>query len=251
MVQSPACSRRSCGRNCAISAAPCGRVHDFEMELRGVEAALLVGDHGDRRVGRGADRGKAGRQLGDAVAVAHPHRIALADLPDAVGAAPTASSPRPRRGRIRDGGRPRPCRRAGAPWPARRSRCRAPARRPRRSPSARSGASFVEHRGRTAGEDDRLSAASRGKRGFGLLERHDLAIDLLLAHPPRDELGDLRAEIDDEDFVVRGDWAYDAAVIGAGQERGVQSIMPNGAARRQKTRRCRSGAASSASPRPT
>src|SRR6185312_1899541 len=35
-----------------------------------------------------------------------------------------------------------------------------------------------------------------------LLERHDLRIDLLLPHPPRDELGDLGAEIDDQDFVV-------------------------------------------------
>ena len=35
------------------------RVHDFEMELGGVEFALVVGDHGDRRIGRGADGGKA------------------------------------------------------------------------------------------------------------------------------------------------------------------------------------------------
>ena len=35
------------------------RVHDLEMELRGVEFARLVGDHGDRRVGRGADHAEA------------------------------------------------------------------------------------------------------------------------------------------------------------------------------------------------
>ena len=61
------------------------RMHDFEMELRRVEFALVVGDHGDRRIGRGAGGDKAVRQLGDAVAMAHPDRIALADLPDAVG----------------------------------------------------------------------------------------------------------------------------------------------------------------------
>ena len=38
------------------------RVHHFEMELGGVELALLVGDHGDRRVRRGADHAKALRQ---------------------------------------------------------------------------------------------------------------------------------------------------------------------------------------------
>ena len=36
----------------------------------------------------------------------------------------------------------------------------------------------------------------------GLLERHDLGIDPILAHAPGDELGHLGAEIDDEDLVV-------------------------------------------------
>ena len=35
------------------------RVHDFEMELGGVEFALLVGDHRDRRIRRGGDDAKA------------------------------------------------------------------------------------------------------------------------------------------------------------------------------------------------
>ena len=57
------------------------RVHDLEVELGGVELARLVGDHGDRRVRRGADHAEALRRLGHAVAVAHPHRIALALAP--------------------------------------------------------------------------------------------------------------------------------------------------------------------------
>ena len=36
-------------------------VYDFEMELRGVEFSLVVGDHGDRRIRRRAGRGKAFR----------------------------------------------------------------------------------------------------------------------------------------------------------------------------------------------
>src|SRR5580700_5232512 len=55
------------------------------MELRGVELALLVSDDSDRRVGRGADGGETFRQLRNAVAVTHPHRVALADFPDAIG----------------------------------------------------------------------------------------------------------------------------------------------------------------------
>ncbi len=113
------------------------RVHDFEMELGGVEFALVVGDHGDRRVGGGADDIEAFRQRRDAVAVAHPHRIFLADFPDAV---------EQRAGRRHlDLGAAEFAMMAGLdlaaelvpPWPVRRSRCRAPARPTDRSPSAR------------------------------------------------------------------------------------------------------------------
>ena len=38
---------------------------------------------------------------------------------------------------------------------------------------------------------------------FGLLERHDLGIDALLAHPARDQLRHLAAEIDDQNLVMR------------------------------------------------
>src|SRR5262245_11929040 len=60
------------------------RVHHFEMELRRVAFARLVGDHRDWRVRRRRDRAETRRQFGDAVAVAHPDRIFLALLPDAV-----------------------------------------------------------------------------------------------------------------------------------------------------------------------
>jgi hypothetical protein len=53
----------------------------------------------------------------------------------------------------------------------------------------------------TAGQDDAFRP-HLAERAFGVLERHDLAIDLLLAHAPRDQLRDLRAEIDDENLVV-------------------------------------------------
>jgi hypothetical protein len=59
-------------------------VHDLEVELGGVELAPLVRDHGDRRVRRGADHAEALGQPGDAVAVAHPDRVALALAPHAL-----------------------------------------------------------------------------------------------------------------------------------------------------------------------
>ena len=61
-----------------------GRMHDFEVELHAVEAALFVGDAGVGRVLGLADDLKAGRQARHAVAVAHPDLMAPADRPDPV-----------------------------------------------------------------------------------------------------------------------------------------------------------------------
>ena len=65
----------------------------------------------------------------------------------------------------------------------------------------RAGAALVGHRGRAAGEDHRLGPQRR-EGALGALERRDLAIDPRLAHPPGDELGHLRAEVDDQQLVV-------------------------------------------------
>ena len=62
----------------------------------------------------------------------------------------------------------------------------------------------IEHRGRPAREDHALRP-HRPERLVRLLERHDLAIDLVLADPSGDELGHLRAEIDDQDGVAVGE----------------------------------------------
>src|SRR5690349_7981243 len=198
-------------------------VHDFEMKLRGVEFARFVGDHGDRRVGRGADRGKSRRRPGDAVAMAHPYRIALTHVPDAVGqwrgfrqfnfgAAEFAMMSaldlaaellRHRLFAVTDAEH----RHAGfinGHWGERRI--------------------LVEHRRRPAGENDRLRLQG-GERVFGLLKRRDLAINLLFAHAPRDQLGDLRAEIDDENLVVgRHGGFYTLIALSASGISGAQAL---------------------------
>src|SRR6476660_8323507 len=58
------------------------------------------------------------------------------------------------------------------------------------------------HRFRTAGEDHRFRLHFP-EGGFGLLERHDLGIDALLAHAARDQLRHLTAEIDNQNLVMR------------------------------------------------
>ena len=123
----------------ASSCAPVGRVHDLGVELHAVEAARVVGDHGDRARRRWWPTTlEALRQADDPVAVAHPHLVALARLPEAVEerAARSVTSSEGA-AELAVLGRPRPCRRAGRTWPAGRSRCRAPARRARRRCRAR------------------------------------------------------------------------------------------------------------------
>src|SRR5262249_28323706 len=63
---------------------------------------------------------------------------------------------------------------------------------------------FFVHRRRPTGEDDGLGL-QLAAGGLGLLVGHEPAIGPLLARAPRDELRPLRAEVDDQDFVVHTD----------------------------------------------
>ncbi len=61
---------------------------------------------------------------------------------------------------------------------------------------------FFVYRSGAAGEDHGLGlVAFQG--GFGAVEGNDLAVDARLAHAPGDQLRDLGAEIDDQNLVVR------------------------------------------------
>ena len=171
---------------------------------------MAIGELGECRA-----RLKPSRQFGHAVAVAHPDRIFLALLPDAFedravgdhfhfGAAEFAMMPA-----------------LDFAAELRRHRLLAVADAEHRHAGVidrlgRERRVLVEHRSRPARQDHRLRL-HRAEGFLRLLERHDLAIDLFLAHPARDQLGDLRAEIDDQDFVVQGFvLAGGAAASGAG-----------------------------------
>ena len=177
-------------------------VHHLGMELHRVEVARLVGDRGEGCVVRAADDLEARRQPRHPVAMAHPDRIALAFSPHALeqralgddldlGAAELAVmaaldlAAELRRHRLL----------AIADAEHRHAGAEDVLRRPRRD--------RLGHRGRPAGEDHALRL-HLAEGLLGRLERHDLGIDPLLPHPPRDELRHLRAEIDDEDLVVVG-----------------------------------------------
>ena len=173
------------------------RVHDFGMELHAVDAPGVVGDRGERRGVRRRDHAKPGRQSYDLVAVAHPHLLARAGLEHAFeqravplhvdeGAAELAvmadldlaaelgadgllavADAEDRNFQLEHrGGR---ARRLG-----------------------------LGGRGRPAGENDRLRRERPDRGGIGGA-RQDLRIHAGLAHPPRDQLGELGAEVEDQD----------------------------------------------------
>ena len=176
-------------------------MHHLGMEHQPVISALLVLDHRERRIRGCTGDGKARRHLGDAVAMAHPDRMFFADAPGGIeqpalgpnleiGAAEFAVvATLDLAAELRGHGHL-----AVADAEHGNAGIEDQLRRARRA--------FLMHRIRAAGEDHRLRL-HRPEGGLRLLERHDLGIDPLLAHPPRDQLGDLAAEIDDQNLVMR------------------------------------------------
>ena len=178
-----------------------GRVHHFGVEHQPVISALLVLDHRERRIRRGAGHHKARRHFGDAVAMAHPHLVFAAPVPGGVeqpavalhldiGTAELAVVPAldlaaelGGHGHL-----------AVADAEHGHAGIEDFLRRARR-------ALFV-HRLRAAGEDHRFRL-HLVEGGFRLLERDDFGIDALLAHPARDQLRHLTAEIDNQNLVMR------------------------------------------------
>ena len=178
-----------------------GRVHHFGVEHQAVIFALLVLDHRERRVRRDAGHRKTRRHLGDAVAMAHPDRMLFAHRPGgleqvarrldldigaaefAVVAALDLAAELGGHGHLAvadaEHGN------AGIEDQLRGA-----------------GRAFLMHRFRAAGEDHRFRLHLL-EGGFGLLERHDLGIDALLAHAARDQLRHLTAEIDNQNLVMR------------------------------------------------
>ena len=59
------------------------RVHDFDMELRGVELLLAIDDRRHRRAWRFGNHFEAGRHFSDMVAMAHPDLLFFAILEQA------------------------------------------------------------------------------------------------------------------------------------------------------------------------
>ena len=65
------------------------------------------------------------------------------------------------------------------------------------------GRAFLQHAGGAARKDDGFGLVF-GKRLFRRGIGHDFGIDVRLAHAPGDQLGELAAEIDDQDKIGDG-----------------------------------------------
>jgi len=177
-----------------------GRMHHLGVEHQAVIFALLVLDDRERGVRRDAGDLEARRHSGDAIAVTHPDLVVLADLPGFleqaaralhldVGAAELAVMA------ALDFAAELLCHRLLAVADAEHRHAGLIDRRRRERRV------LVEHGCGAAGQDHAFRP-QRLQSGLGFLERNDLAIDVFLAHAAGDELGDLRAEIDDQDRVV-------------------------------------------------
>ena len=174
-------------------------VRDLGVELDAVEPALGVLEADHRRVLRGGGPPEAGGEIADAVAVAHPYGLAggepLEQAPGLddrhLGAAVLAM------GGALD---------AAAQLVGHHLHAVAdPQHRhaEREQLGRRGGRSLLVDALRAAREDDADGAAAADLRDRQI-ERVDLAVDPVLAHPAGDELGELAAEIQDENGLARG-----------------------------------------------
>ena len=174
-------------------------VRHLGVELHGVELALFIGDGRERGALRHAHHLEAGRQPGDAIAVAHPHGVAVALGPEAL-------EQRAVGGDVELGAAELAVVAAFDPAAhLRHHRLLAVA-------DAEHGQAGLEHPvGRARGAElGDAGGPARQDHGLGLqplegvlgaVEGHDLGVDALLAHAPGDQLRHLAAEIDDEDGV--------------------------------------------------
>ncbi len=186
----------------AVERAAVGRVMHFGVELHGVEPPFRVGHDGKRRTGRFGRDGEPGGEAGDVVAVRHPDLFAPLEEP--------AGQQVRRLVRGGDVGAPELCRPVAAQdLPAQHLHHHllavadaqdrhAQVEHGRRRP----GRGSVDHTRRTARQDHRQGSEVRKKRVRHHVERMDFAIDVQLAQPPRDELGDLAAKVDDEQALM-------------------------------------------------
>jgi hypothetical protein len=178
-----------------------GRMRHFRVKLHRIEFSDVIGDDRDRRARRLGDGAEAVGHLGDAVAMAHPDVVFAAHFPHAVEQRAVIGD--------LDGGAAEFAMMAGLDGAAEllRHGLFAVADAQHRHASGedrqrRRRRIVVEHRGRAAGQDHGLRLHF-GEGSLRLVERHDFGIDALLADTPRNQLRHLRAEIDDQNLVMR------------------------------------------------
>ena len=174
-------------------------VDDLGMEEAAVEASRVVGDRGiGRAVGRRGDPEPGGDRV-DLVAVAHPHLGARAFRPQPVEQWAVGDDVDRGAAEFLGIGERHPAAKLGA------HRLHAVADRQHRNAERKDDLGRARRRGlRDGGGAAREDDASGRKRADGVHAHRvgvDFAVDAVLAHPPRDQLGDLAAEIEDQDAV--------------------------------------------------
>ena len=178
------------------------RMDDFGVELHGKELAAFVADGGKWRPVRRSDDPEAVRQSRDPVAMAHPHLMAFALCPDAVEQRAVITNLEKGASELSV------VRRLDAAAELVTHHLFAIADTENRQPESkdlvrRARALALQDAGRSARQDN-ASQSVPIQRGLCRLKGHDLGIHAGLADPPRNELGHLGAEVDDENLVRHG-----------------------------------------------
>ena len=195
-----------------------GRMDDLGVELRAVKFAFLIGNHRKRRAVAGGDNLKTGRKLRHRIAMAHPDLMAFA-----LGPKPIEQSARLGDGKVGSAKFAAIADLMTRPYFAAQLLAHhllAIANAEDWHASFKQhiwGARTVSfgHAGGRAGQDD-ASRLHPLESLFGHSEGRNLGIDPRLAHAPRDQLGHLAAEIDDQDGIGRGCIAHDDTHCRAG-----------------------------------
>ena len=170
------------------------RVRHLGVEHQPVEASRVVSEHGERCRLAGAHHTKPVRQLRDAVAVAHPHLLTRALVPYAVQQRTVADDVYERAAKFAMVG-------------ALRRSAQLRAHHHLAVADAQHRHALLEHQLRRARRFALVDAGGAARQDIGTrtkgadalrigVERPDLAIDAGFTQPPRDQLRELRAEIE-------------------------------------------------------
>ena len=178
-------------------------MHDLGMELHAIEITAHIGGRGKRRIARGRDNFKPIWDFADAVAVAHPHALRFANTRQAFKEQVLRFDGQICAAKFFFLGRlNRPAKlRAHGLLPVTYAEYRQTARK---HAFIRARATNARHAIGATREYNRFGVVGINHRLISAVIRMHFAVNPALAHAPRNELGHLRAKVDNQEAFMLG-----------------------------------------------